>query len=239
MPTAVDFAFVVTLLVVGSVFEHFVFWPRFRGIIGQWIFTITALAIWSGYNRSAAALRLTVPTGWRLWVSVALPLVVLALAAFQLRSVARLSAEERVAARPMLGDVAFMLPHSRRDYRWFIALAATAGVCEELLYRGFLVWFFSHWLGVTGAMGLVIVLFGAGHSYQGRKGAIKATLAGAVMSAIVLATGWLVPAMIVHALVDGSSGTVGYWLLREPADTQGGTATLRVGGNSAAPPVLT
>ena len=59
------------------------------------------------------------------------------------------------------------------------------------------------------------MLFGAGHSYQGKKGAIRATLVGAVLSLFVVATGWLVPAMIIHALVDASSGTVGYLLLRD------------------------
>ena len=66
-------------------------------------------------------------------------------------------------------------------------------------------------------MVLVVVAFGIGHSYQGRKGAIRATLAGAVMAIIVLSTNSLVPAMIVHALIDAGSGTVGYWILREPA----------------------
>jgi hypothetical protein len=35
------------------------------------------------------------------------------------------------------------------------------------------------------------------------------------MAALVLVTGSLIPAMIVHALVDIGSGTLGYWLLRD------------------------
>jgi len=128
----------------------------------------------------------------------------------------------RVAARPQLGKVEFMLPHSRAEYRWFLALSATAGVCEELLYRGYLTWFLSPWLGVGGAFAAVVALFGIGHAYQGRRGAVRATVAGAVMSAVVLLTGWLLPAMIIHAMVDASSGTAGYWLLRESGHSGSG-----------------
>jgi hypothetical protein len=36
------------------------------------------------------------------------------------------------------------------------------------------------------------------------------------MTGIVLLTGWLVPAMAVHALMDLSAGVLGYLLLRDP-----------------------
>jgi hypothetical protein len=38
------------------------------------------------------------------------------------------------------------------------------------------------------------------------------------MAALVLVTGSLIPAMIVHALIDIGSGTLGYWLLRDYPD---------------------
>jgi CAAX protease family protein len=232
MPVAVDYVFAVVLVVVASLYEHFYFWPRFRadvaanrpgarprayrrGIIGQWLFAGTAIAIWMAHGRPWTALRLSLPHGGRLALGVAVVLAAVALMVLQLWSAGRLSPERRVAARPKLGNVTFMLPHTAREQSWFVALALTAGFCEELLYRGYLAWFFAPWLGSAGAMFLVVVAFGLGHSYQGRRGAIKATLAGAVMAAIVLASDSLIPAMIAHALVDIGGGTVGYWLLRE------------------------
>lgn len=232
MPVAGDFLFAFVLVVVASLFEYLYFWPRFRGavaarhpgarrrgyqraIVGQSLFALTALTIWISQARPWAALRLTLPHGWRLGLGMLVVLAAVGLLALQLWSVARLSPARRVAARPKLGQLAFLLPHTAQEERWFVALAVTAGWCEELLYRGYLPWFFAPWLGEVGAMVLVVAMFGIGHAYQGRKGAIKATLAGAVMAAIVLATGSLIPAMIVHALVDIGGGTLGYWLLRE------------------------
>jgi membrane protease YdiL (CAAX protease family) len=235
--TTIDIAFVILLLGVASVFEHYYFWPHFRadvaadrpgarirayrrGIIGQWLFAIAAVAIWTSQARPWSALRLTLPHGWRLVLGLAVVLAGVALLVLQLWSVWRLSAERRVAARPKVGGVAFMLPHTAREERWFVALALTAGFCEELLYRGYLPWFFAPWLGKVGAMMLVVVAFGISHLYQGRKGATKAAIAGAVMAAIVLATNSLIPAMIVHAVIDIGGGTVGYWLLRDLTTTR-------------------
>jgi CAAX protease family protein len=232
MPTAADLVFVFVLLVVATAYEYLYFWPRFRaaaaagradartwgyrrGVIGQWLFATCALAIWVLYGRPWAALRLVFPHGWRLALGAGYVTAAVALVALQLWSVRRLSPERRIAARPKLGNVAFMLPHSAAEERWFVALSITAGFCEELLYRGYLVWIIAPWLGQLGGMTAVVVAFGISHAYQGRKGAIRATLAGAVMAAIVLTSGSLIPAMIVHALIDIGGGTVGYWLERE------------------------
>ena len=64
-------------------------------------------------------------------------------------------------------------------------------------------------------MSAVVVVFGLTHIYLGRQGAIAATITGAVLAAIVLATGSLIPAMIAHALIDIASGLTGYLLLRD------------------------
>ena len=239
MPALVDVVFVFVVVVVASIFEYAYFWPRFRadvaagkasarvaayrrGVLGEWVFTIAAIAIWTTFARPWSAMRLGLPHGWRLGVGVVFVLAALGLVVLQLWSVARLPVERRIAARPKLGDLVFMLPHTAREQRWFLTLSTTAGFCEELLYRGYLPWFFAPWLGSVGAMALVVVLFGIGHAYQGRSGAVKATLAGAFMAALVLVTDSLIPAMIVHALIDIGSGTLGYWLLRDYPETSPG-----------------
>jgi membrane protease YdiL (CAAX protease family) len=231
MPTVFDLGFVV-LVVIASILEHVYFWPRFRSavaaerpdarlwayrriVIGEWAIVLTAVAIWSNYGRSWRAMGLSLPDGWRLGVAIAFVMAALALIVLQLWSVLRLPIARRIAARPRLGSVASMLPRTGAEESWFIPLSLTAGFCEELIFRGYLVWFFAPWIGYTAAMALAVVLFGLGHAYQGRKGATRATLAGAAMAVITLASGSIIPAMIVHALIDVGSGTVGYLLLRD------------------------
>jgi hypothetical protein len=202
--------------------------------MGQWVFALTALAIWRTQSRPWSTLGFTLPHGWRAIVAITIVLVGVALLTLQVWSVLRLTVPRRIAARPQLGEVAFMLPRTRTDAAWFLVLSATAGFCEELLYRGYLPWFFARWLGMTAGMALVVVIFGVSHIYQGPRGALKATIAGAVMAAIVLVCGSLIPAMILHALIDVGGGTVGYLLFRENTAAEHQSVTAPNAANNVA-----
>ena len=253
MPGRADLLF-ACLLVTAMVAEYVYLWPRFRRdvaadrpgtrgrgyrrlVLGEWLFALLAIAIWIMYERPWSALSLSITPGSRFIAGTAVDLAVLALLLVQIVSVARLSAEQRIAARSKLASLEFMLPRSRDEYRWFLILSVTAGFCEELLYRGYLPWLFAPWLGATGGMILAVLIFGIGHVYQGVRGAAKATIAGAVLAVVVVATQSLVPAMVLHALIDAGGGTVGYQLLRrQPASGTsagaGGDGTLDMSGRA-------
>ena len=235
MPTRFDLG-VVVLVVVASILEHLFFWPRFHAdvaaerpgvrpwayrciMIAEGALTLMAIAIWNQQGRPWRVMGFSIPNGWRSGVAIAFVVAAFALLVIQIRSVLRLSVARRIAARPQLGSTVTMLPRTRAEETWFFLLSLTAGFCEELLYRGYLVWFFAPFIGYTAAMALMVVFFGIGHGYQGREGAIRATLFGAVMAALVMLSGSIIPAMIVHALVDIGSGAVGYLLLRDQAGT--------------------
>jgi membrane protease YdiL (CAAX protease family) len=99
----------------------------------------------------------------------------------------------------------------------FCALAVTAGVCEEFLYRGFAMAALSH-AGIT-AWGVVVissVLFGLAHTYQGKNGVVGTMLIGFIFGASRLAFQSLVPAMVWHSVVDLVAGIAGpRYLLQE------------------------
>src|SRR5262245_30250578 len=239
MPTVIDYAFLFFLVVVMSAAEYFLFWPQFRAaaasgrpgarlwayrwaVGGQLACGAATLAIWVAHSRPFAQLGLATPGGWRLAASAAIVAAIGWFATLQFRAIARTTRERRVALRSSLGEVGFLLPRTRLEHRWFIAVSLAAGVCEELIYRGYLVWILSRHVDTAVAVVAVVALFGVGHAYQGRKGCTRATLAGAVMGGIVLATGWLVPAMIVHAVIDATSGSLAYTLFREPSGSDEG-----------------
>jgi membrane protease YdiL (CAAX protease family) len=111
----------------------------------------------------------------------------------------------RRALAVQLRPVAALLPRTAAERRAFAGLALTAGVCEELLYRGFglaaLRW------AAPGAGSAVLIAvsaaaFGLAHLYQGPAGVALTGLAGAYFAWIAIATGSLVPAMVLHALLD-------------------------------------
>ena len=112
----------------------------------------------------------------------------------------------RVPPRVAGGDkVLRMLPHTRRE-RWaFAALAITAGIGEELVWRGFGLGALQLWLPHA-STGLLIVLlavgFGWAHLYQGLVGMLATGLIGALMAGLYLATGCLLLPMLLHTLLD-------------------------------------
>jgi membrane protease YdiL (CAAX protease family) len=91
------------------------------------------------------------------------------------------------------------------ERRVFALLALTAGICEELLYRGFGLAALRWAVPDIGQPALIVVTaaaFGLAHLYQGRLGVTLTGLLGAYFAWIAIATGSLVPVMLLHALLD-------------------------------------
>lgn len=233
MPNAIDLVFAAIVFVAGAFLDYFVLWPYLlrklsRGeagartrvyriiMAGEWLATIFVAGRWWVLARPWTALWLLPPRGWRLLAGTLALLAGAALWLLQTRALARLSAEKRTALRQRSGHLLALVPHTAAEYRWFVGLSVTAGICEELLYRGFLVWVLQHWVGLGWAAAVSVIVFGAAHAYQG-KDVVRPTLAGAVLQGIALLTQSILPGILLHAMLDVMSGTSGYILLRESA----------------------
>jgi uncharacterized protein len=178
-------------------------------VVGEWALTAIALLLWARAARPWSTLGLVSPQDWRLVPGILIPALIIAITIRQSRAVRRFGAERRAALRGRLSDGEYFLPHTPDEHRWFLLLSLTAGFCEELLYRGFLTWVVAAYAGLPAAIGVSVVAFALAHASQGRNGLIKTGLVGLVMSLIVVLTGSLVPAMIVHALLDIGAGDLG------------------------------
>ena len=105
-------------------------------------------------------------------------------------------------------------PTSPAETAWILLIVSpTAGICEEFLYRGFLL---SRIAMIAGSQGfaalLAAIVFGLAHAYQGRLGAARAGVIALVLSLPVVATGSLLPAMAAHTVID-AAGIVWLWPL--------------------------
>lgn len=235
MPDRFDLAIAALFSVIMLAYEHLLVWPRARvaiaaGIPGarlrlyrtiiaaEWAFTAIVIARWIIERRSWIALGLGAPRGPALVASVATTLAVAWLFARQSRGVASIP-DERIGAlrqklEPRFGGAITIVPRTQDELRSFVTLSVTAGICEELLFRGYAMWVFRPALGVWGAAVASILLFGVGHAYQGRSGAVRATIVGAVATALAIGFGSIIPGMIMHAIVDVGGGIVGYTVFR-------------------------
>lgn len=173
-----------------------------------WSVTGVMLAIWFAAGRDAAALGLGIPKGTVAGqvMAVALFALIVAYSVGLLRKVQR-SAETADLIIRATREFSFAMPHTRRDLRWFYGLSATAGITEELLYRGFLLAYLSVFFPAWFAVLLSAVIFGAAHAYQGPKGMVQVTFLGAAFAIMYLVSGSLLLPIVAHIAVDVLNGT--------------------------------
>jgi membrane protease YdiL (CAAX protease family) len=114
-----------------------------------------------------------------------------------------------------------LFPQSRAELVVYLVLAATAGLCEEFIYRGFAMAVlrragFSVWLVII----ISSLLFGLAHLYQGRGGFVGTSVIGVVFGMARIAYDGLVPVMVWHFAIDAVAGAAGpKYLLRSAEST--------------------
>lgn len=104
---------------------------------------------------------------------------------------------------PAIGDIAALLPRNRAELRYGALLSVNAGVVEELLFRlAFPVLIFVATGSAAVAVAASIALFGLLHVYQGVWGVVGSLVIGTLLMAAFLATGSILVAVLLHALID-------------------------------------
>lgn len=105
-----------------------------------------------------------------------------------------------------------LLPVTIPERALFVGVAITAGICEELIFRGFLMTALTQ---SSGSPVLAAVIssgaFGVLHAYQRPPGALRAAIIGCVLASSVVMTGSIYAAIIAHIAIDLLSGL---WLAR-------------------------
>jgi membrane protease YdiL (CAAX protease family) len=100
-----------------------------------------------------------------------------------------------------------LAPQNALQLLLWIMLSASAGICEELVFRGYLLQQFSRagqylWIGVL----ISSLLFGVSHGYEGASGIIAITFYGAMFCLLAIRRGSLRAGMMAHAWHDIFSG---------------------------------
>lgn len=178
-------------------------------IIYEWLLTGY---VWWGLRRWGGSLRELIGGRWRrvedflmdvaiatgAWFSA---LAVLAIVAFAMGMNQSGNIDE---ARRQIG---FLAPQSTLEVILWICLSATAGFCEEVLFRGYFQMQFTRLLRNRWvALVVVSILFGLGHGYEGVQRMALIAMLGFAFGLMSLWRKSLRPAMIAHTLQDTISG---------------------------------
>lgn len=170
-----------------------------------WLFAGLAAAAALEGGRTTAALRIGAPAGVA-GVLIGVIAAVLILGFLVVQGRAMVSPAGQAAVREQLRSLAWFLPHDAADRAVFRRVSVTAGICEEWLFRGYLLALLEPTTGTAAAVGISAALFGLAHAYQGVGGILKTGLVGLAMGGLAWATGSIWAPILIHAAADWIQG---------------------------------
>jgi len=177
-------------------------------ILSEWAFVIALLWLMHQHGFSISDLGENIENlHLSIIVTIVLLSVFMVMVYFNVRQLRQMNLDKlEDGLRPLKK----FLPSNRTESIIFILIALTAGICEELLYRGWLQNMLSHGIGSVW-IGLVLgaVIFGIGHAYQGKMGMVQTGIIGLIFGIVFIITKSLVASQILHVIVDVVNGIVG------------------------------
>jgi membrane protease YdiL (CAAX protease family) len=187
-----------------------------------WLTAGAACAAWWWGERPWPALGLALPRGGH---AASLTLAVAFALGYALDTWSKVrtpAARARTRAR-ILRHLPF-LPREPNELPHLVVMALSAGVAEEIVFRGFLVSYVAALTG-SGALGVALpaVVFGLSHRYQGWRGVVLVFGMAVGFGAIFVVSGSLLLPIVLHVAVDLFGGLLGIRLLREGAQQESAT----------------
>lgn len=178
---------------------------------------------WLSAGRDFTLMGFAIPETLRFWGGSALAGIAILPLIYQVLA-ARKGADYRHQLIEDMGRLVHLMPRAPRELAYFSGLAITAGIVEEILYRGALIWYLSLWMDTLWAAAIALLVFTLAHAYQGPKNTLRAGLAGLALTVVYLLSGSILPAIILHAAIDLLGGAMGYYALSRSSDDQGAGA---------------
>ena len=174
----------------------------------QWF--AAAVVAWRAWAHGFTASQLGLIVRERNRILVASIVGAATIAALQWLNLRRVGKIPVASRGPLQAIAERILPQSTVELLPYLALAITAGLCEEFIYRGFAMAALAH-VGLHAWAVVLIssVLFGLAHSYQGRGGIVMTLIIGTILGSSRIAYDCLVPPIFWHSAVDVVAGTAG------------------------------
>ncbi len=120
------------------------------------------------------------------------------------------SKKDLVSIKKKYDKLSYLIPKNLSEYKFAIMLSFMVGICEEIIYRGFLFWQMTLYLPLVLALLITNIVFGLLHWGTGMKNAIAAFVLGMIYSALSIYFDSLWGAILAHILTDVYSVSIGY-----------------------------
>lgn len=183
-----------------------------------WAMAVAVGVVWKLAGRPLADLGLRWGESSTIWVPILILGFVLWFGLdtwFEVRSQDRL----RRTVKRWQKHTPFM-PETWKEFHVFSLLAASAGFCEEVVFRGFFISYLLLVLGdsalaVLAAIVLPALVFGFSHMYEGLHAVSKIVIMSVAFGIVFVLSGSIIVLIVLHILVDLAGGVLGIWLMQK------------------------
>lgn len=189
--------------------------------IGLWVMALLVLGLWWWMGRPFSGLGLQ-------WTQEALgfwsiAFFVLFLFVYLLDALRDILTEQgRSNVEEKLSAELNILPRKFQTYLFFIPLALSAGICEEIVFRGYFIGYFvslfgNHLAAQVAAIAIPALIFGVVHTYQGPQAIYKIVGMAVLFGTVYVLSGSIYLLIILHFVVDLIGGAIGLFFPEEAA----------------------
>jgi len=111
----------------------------------------------------------------------------------------------KISRMQQVEGIGFLLPKTLKERWLFLFVSITAGVCEEIIFRGAMVYYLTNCFDQLPILLIGVIssiLFGVVHLYQGWKGVFLTSYMGMVLFLLFVGSGSLWLPILFHFLID-------------------------------------
>lgn len=115
----------------------------------------------------------------------------------------------------------YLFPAQLKEYHTWVGVSYAAGICEEIMYRGFLLWFLTTLMPLAPAILLANLPFALAHlTTTGLRNSIGAFVLALIFTGAFYLSGGLWLPILLHILVDLYVGTLAHKSLQLLEETE-------------------
>lgn len=189
-----------------------------------WTPTIAVIAVWIGLERPFQALGLSLEVtnlGYIALMASSLACLYFAWDYYRIKASKTVRDKAKADFEKLPADVRNILPSTQQEYNQVKFLAITAGITEEIMYRGFLIWGFSLFTNIWLASLLSIFCFTLGHLYQQKlENLLRVAFAALAFTGLYLLSGSLIPGIILHIVMDLAAMSTWWYIHKQDHQEQ-------------------
>lgn len=180
----------------------------FSSCLSLSIMVAIIMSVWLLFKRPLAEMGLTLNIEGRLWIWPLLAFVVV----YAIDTINSVATPKKIAAavRDWEKRTPFM-PTNIKEFQVYLCMCLCAGVFEEVVYRGYMVTYFSYLFKDSAyrqslSVFLPALIFSVSHFYQGLKNIIKIFILSMFFGYIYIQSGSLVIVILLHFLANVIGG---------------------------------